>query len=84
MPSATTVSVGSMEKGDCVNVLRIAGGREMKARLYSMGIMPGNTVEVLSNCGRGPIIVKIMGSQVALGRGMAGRVWVRKTQASRT
>ncbi len=45
-------------------------------RLYQMGFTPGAIVEVVANYGYGPIIVRIMGVEVAIGRGIARRIIV--------
>lgn len=46
-------------------------------RLYQMGFTPGSVIEVAANYGRGPIIVRIMGVEVAVGRGIARRIIVQ-------
>jgi len=48
----------------------------MVARLYQMGLYPGNVVEVLNNQGIGPITVRALDVMLALGRGMADRILV--------
>ena len=40
-----------------------------------MGITPGAVLEVVDNT-RGPIIVRVRGVTIALGRGMASRILV--------
>ena len=50
----------------------------MVARLESMGVRIGKTVKKLSNMpGRGPAVVQVEGTQVAVGVGMARRIEVR-------
>ncbi|ADI31937.1 FeoA family protein [Staphylothermus hellenicus] len=59
---------------------RIAGftrGGGWMYRLYQMGFTPGAIIEVVANHGRGPIIVRIMGVEVAVGRGIARRILVQ-------
>lgn len=46
-------------------------------RLIGLGLTPGARLRVLQNRGRGPLIVEVRGSRVALGRGQAARVMVR-------
>ena len=41
-----------------------------------MGFAPGSEVEVIAN-GRGPVVVRVRGVTVALGRGVAAKVLVR-------
>jgi ferrous iron transport protein A len=75
--SSATQSLGSLAEGLAAMVLEIEGGSELRARLCSMGIVPGTPIEVLRNTGQGPIIVKSMGSQLVLGRGMTLKIGVR-------
>lgn len=43
-----------------------------------MGIRIGKTIEMLNNKGRGPILVKVDDSRIAIGRGMAMKIMVRR------
>lgn len=45
-------------------------------RLYNLGILPGVELEVVVNNGRGPIIVRVRGDEIALGRGLARKILV--------
>jgi Fe2+ transport system protein FeoA len=76
MQAMTLKSLASVNKDFCANVRLIEGGRGIKARLSSMGIIPGVVVEILANTGQGPIIAKVMGTQLALGRAMASKIYI--------
>ena len=43
-----------------------------------MGLRIGKVIEVLSNEGRGPLLLKVGESRIALGRGMAMKIMVRR------
>jgi len=58
-----------------VQVVNTTGGRNQRAGLAAMGIMPGSGLKVCCNLG-GPIIVEVKGSRLSLGRGMASKVLV--------
>lgn len=47
-------------------------------RVECMGLRPGKTVEMLHNAGRGALLIKVDGTRIALGRGMAMKVRVRR------
>lgn len=54
-------------------------GREGSAvRLEDMGIRPGKEVEMLNNRGGGVLLVKVDDSRIAVGRGMAMKIMVRR------
>jgi ferrous iron transport protein A len=46
-----------------------------------MGIHPGDTITILRyGALRGPILIEVHGSQVALGRGIASRIIVEEVE----
>ncbi len=58
-------------------VVAFAGGRGVQRRLASMGLTIGVEVQSLISRGRGPIVVAVRQTRLALGRGIASRVQVR-------
>ena len=71
------VSLVEFSEAEAARVVSIEGGADIAKRLYHLGIREG--VEIKKVAGmfkKGPIIVKIGHSQVALGRGMASRIMV--------
>lgn len=59
-------------------VVGFRGGRGLSQRLAELGLTPGEPVRVLSAGRGGPVLVEIRGSRIALGRGMAAKVLVRR------
>ena len=47
-------------------------------RLASLGFTPGVTINMTQNFGRGPLIVTVRGTRVALGRGEAAKIIVER------
>ncbi len=60
-------------KGDLVKVEDLDGCPRAKSRLYAMGLTPGAVLEVVST-GMGPCRLKVRGSDVVLGRGLAHKI----------
>ena len=58
-------------------VVDIAGGLNAKRRLENMGIRIGKHVTKISGAS-GPVVIKIGSSQVAIGRGIASKIVVRR------
>jgi len=54
----------------------LAGGRGLTSRLATLGFTPGARVTMVQNFGRGPIIVMVRGTRIALGRGEAQKIIV--------
>lgn len=53
-------------------------------RIYQMGITPGSIIEVVANYGRGPVIIRVMGVEVAVGHGIARRILVQPIQETQS
>ena len=51
-------------------------GWGIRRRLMEMGLSPGSIVEVVNNT-HGPVVVRVRGVVVAIGRGVASRILVR-------
>jgi ferrous iron transport protein A len=62
-------------------VIDIQGGQGIRQRLGQMGIHPGDIITILRyGALRGPILIEVHGSQVALGRGIASRIIVEEVK----
>ena len=61
--------------GQEVTLIDIHGGRGIRARLYSMGLIPGVRLTVLGARG-GPIMIAVNDTRLALGFGMAQKIMV--------
>ena len=58
-------------------VSQIIGGYGLRRKLALRGIKEGSPVRMISNS-LGPVVVECCGYQIALGRGMARRIIVRR------
>jgi len=65
-----------IREGKKAVLLSIEGGRQLRARLAALGLMPGTELEVIQNSGQGPFVVAVKGSRIVIGRGMAARIAV--------
>ena len=57
---------------------RCGEARKSDSRMEDMGLRIGRTVEMLNN-GSGPILLKVGESRIALDRGLAMKIMVRKS-----
>lgn len=67
-----------MHTGEQGVVVELIGGRGMLSRMVSLGFTPGAEVTVVQNFGRGPLIARVRDARIALGRGAAGKIHVRR------
>jgi len=65
-----------MMEGEEGIVARIDGGDRLSRRLLALGIVPGARVRIIRNGKMGPIILDADGARIALGRGVAEKIWV--------
>lgn len=65
--------------GERAIVREFRGGRAVQNRLASLGFTPGVDVDMTQNYGFGPLIVTVRGTRVALGRGEAAKILVRRS-----
>jgi ferrous iron transport protein A len=67
--------LGSKEEGAVVS---LRGGRGFVSRLATLGFTPGAPLTMVQNYGHGPLIVSVRDARIALGRGEAAHVMVRR------
>jgi len=72
------IPISGLRAGESGIVRSYAGGRGMLGRCLSMGFTPGSPVRMIENYGRGPILVSVCDTEVALGREIAGRIMVTR------
>jgi len=68
--------LGNLHAGQKGKVAELQGGRVFTARMAALGFTLGTEIAMIQNFGRGPVIVLVRGTRIALGRGEASRVWV--------
>ena len=60
----------------------IKGGRHFKQRMADLGLISGTQVHVVNAGSIGPIIIEVKGSRLAIGHGMARRIFVEPISSS--
>ena len=77
------VSLADLPQGEKCTIVLAAGGHGMVRRLAEMGLTPGTEVRVVRSAPmHGPIEVSVRGVSLALGRGIAVRVLVKRLRNS--
>ena len=70
--------LNSLESGAVGVVQDLNGGRGFVSRAVALGFTPGTEVAMVQNFRRGPLIVVVRDTHVALGRGEAEKIQVGK------
>ncbi len=78
MDPLPTVPLAELKAGTHAVVRAFRGGRELVNRLTALGLIAGVSLEVLQNYGRGPLLVLVRDTRIALGRGEALKVLVEQ------
>jgi ferrous iron transport protein A len=73
------VSLASLRPGDKAIVDSIEAGRGATRRLLDLGVTPGELVEVVRSARfGGPLEIRVRGSELSIGRGIAMKVLVQR------
>ena len=71
------VPLCNLQVGRTGKVVELQGGHGFNTRMAALGFTPGTDVAMIQNFGRGPIIVMVRGTRIALGRGEAAHVRIQ-------
>lgn len=70
------VSLAESARNCLFTISKIEGGQQFVKKLENLGIKEGGTMTVLNkHVLKGPIVVKVKNTQVALGYMMAKKIW---------
>lgn len=73
------IALSELPTDEFATILSFTSGRLETTRLASLGFTPGAEVNMTQNYGRGPLIVTVRGTRVALGRGEAAQIFVQRS-----
>ncbi|RKY40562.1 MAG: ferrous iron transport protein A [Candidatus Omnitrophota bacterium] len=69
--------LSELARGETGRIAEIKGGWGIRHRLLLKGIKEGSIVRVISS-GRGPVVIEVEKNTVALGKGIAQKILIRK------
>lgn len=70
------ISLTELPLGKIAIVFQITSGQGACKRLNELGLIPGARVELVNRISSGPVMIRVKGSKLALGRGLARKVKV--------
>lgn len=79
MDHIKTITLTDLSVDHHGTILAFNVGTVEATRLVSLGFTPGAEVSMAQNYGRGPLIVTVRGTRVALGRVEAGKIFVERS-----
>ncbi|BDC35477.1 MAG: metal-dependent transcriptional regulator [Candidatus Methanoliparum thermophilum] len=73
-----TSMLDSLEIGQKAKIIDFLCGKKAKMRLNELGLVPGNYIEVINKISTGPVKIKVKQSEIAIGKGLAKKILVKK------
>jgi Fur family ferric uptake transcriptional regulator len=70
------IPLNAAKTGERLVIREFAGGARSKMRLLTMGLRPGDTIEVITNVHRGQLVIAADFKRLVLGRGLAEKILV--------
>ncbi|MBU4345009.1 MAG: transcriptional repressor, partial [Proteobacteria bacterium] len=71
------IPLAMAKQGEQLVVKDFTGGTGARMRLLLMGLKPGDTIDVVTNIGRGQVVIAIDCKRYVLGRGLSQKILVR-------
>jgi len=79
------IPIGLLSRGEKAEIVEIRtnrgycnGNKNELCHAEDMGLRAGRVIEMLNNEGHGPILLKVDESRIAIGRGMAMKIIVKR------
>jgi ferrous iron transport protein A len=73
-----SISLAKLAPQEEGTMIELYGGAQFVSRMATLGFTPGAPLTMVQNFGHGPLIVLIRDARIALGRGEANKITVRK------
>ena len=76
------IALGELPPGEFAVIKVCGGGRGSLGRCLSLGFTPGSIIKMVENYRRGPVLVRVHDTEVAIGRQLAEKISVVRKKAS--
>lgn len=77
------IALGELRPGESAVIKTCGGGRGSLGRCLSLGFTPGSVIKMVENHHRGPVLVTLHDTEVAIGRQLAEKISVVRKEAAR-
>ena len=74
------IRLGALGAGESGVLHDVLAGHGLGSRLSALGFTPGVRLTMVQNFGHGPVIVGVRSTRIALGRGEAEKIRVRRSK----
>lgn len=73
-----TSTLDRLEIGQKARIIDFFCGKKAKMRLNELGLVPDSRIEVTNKISNGPVKIKVKGSEIAIGKGLAKKILVMR------
>jgi ferrous iron transport protein A len=73
-----SMGLDELTSGCSAEIIALEQNGSIAGRLAALGFVPGREVSMVQNFGRGPLIVAVINTRVALGRREAAGIRIRR------
>ncbi len=70
--------LSELQNGDHLRIRGFACCKDFSRRLNELGLFEGAEVQIVKNDGFGPLILNVLNSKIALGRGESSKIYVER------
>lgn len=74
------LSLSAARVGKIYILVGCEAGRQLKEKVYAMGLNSGARIRITNNSGHGPLGLEVRQTRLGVGRGMAAKIWVREVE----
>jgi Fe2+ transport system protein FeoA len=78
MQSLSIITLADLKSGERATISALKAGKNINARLSTLGFTPGVSIYMTHNYGHGLIVVNVRDTRIALGRGEARTILVTR------
>jgi ferrous iron transport protein A len=79
--NAHKLTLAEAKVGRTYTLVGCDAGQQLKEKVYSMGLNSGAHLRIINNSGHGPVGLEVKQTKLGIGRGMAGKIWVREVES---
>ncbi|MFX1284217.1 MAG: ferrous iron transport protein A [Promethearchaeota archaeon] len=72
------IPLGLVNEGEEAEISHTYGGRGVILRVNELGFYPGSRIRMIRNIKAGPILVELKGCRIAIGRGIAMKIFCKR------
>jgi ferrous iron transport protein A len=74
------MSLSNAKNGDNLILISVNKGTRMKSQLAQLGLIEGTTIKMINQQHRGPVVIEVLGTRIAIGHNLASQIFVKRIE----